>query len=115
MKFSTFYLTILLVCFSNSSFSANVDEWVYKNTTGDLKVTPGCKNKEAASKQASTGYRFKKYTRILCNNLGYGWGIHKVVDKGELMCEECEGEYENTEQYRCQMKNVVVNCKQVAR
>lgn len=115
MKFNTFFLTVLLVCFSNSSFAANVDEWVYKDITGNLKVTPGCKNKAAAEKQASSGYRFKKYTKLLCGSMGYGWGINKVTDRGELSCEECEGEYEDTEKYRCQMINVVVNCKQVAR
>jgi hypothetical protein len=115
MKFSTFFLTALLVLFSNASFATNADEWVYKNTTGSLKQTPGCKDKAAAAKQASTGYRFQKYTRILCNDLGYGWGINEVVDKGKLVCDECEGEYENTEKYRCQMVNVTVNCKQVVR
>ena len=108
-------LSVFVLFFSTQSYALNVDEWTYGTNTGDLKPTAGCKKKELATKQASSGYRFKKYTRKLCNSKGYGWGLKEVLDKGELVCEECEGEYEGTELYRCYMKDVKVNCKQVAR
>lgn len=116
MKFSMFSLVIvMLVSFSTQSFAANVDEWVYENITGDLKPTAGCKVKEKAAKQASSGYRFKKYSTIMCQSKGYGWGLEEVTDKGELVCEACEGDYEGAEKYRCYMKDVKAKCRQVAR
>lgn len=106
----------LLVVFSSQSFATNVDEWVFENVTGDLKPTPGCKDRAKAEEQAASGYRFKKYAKLLCNTKSYGWAIEEVVDKGEVVCEECEGgEYEGAEKYRCYMKDVVVKCKQVVR
>lgn len=114
MKFNLL-LIALVFSISTQSFATNVDEWTYKTITGDLKPTPGCKAKEKASKQASTGHRFKKYTKLLCNNISYGWAYEEVIDRGEVVCEPCEGDYEGTEKYRCNMKDVVVKCKQVAR
>lgn len=116
MKINIFSLIMLvLVSFSTQSFAANVDEWNYENITGDLKPTAGCKDKAKAEKQASSGYRFKKYTTIMCQTKGYGWGLEEVIDKGELVCEACEGDYEGAEKYRCYMKNVTAKCRQVAR
>ena len=113
MKLKTFFLFAFLMVFTNQSFALNVDEWEYKTITGNLKPTPGCKDKDKAAKKASSGLRFKKYTKLLCTQMAYGWGISKVEDKGELVCEACEGEYEDEEKYRCHMKDVVVECKTV--
>ncbi|MCK5120904.1 MAG: hypothetical protein KAQ91_02925 [Methylococcales bacterium] len=124
MKFKTFFLFVLLVVFSNQSFALSTDNWEYKTITGHLKPTPGCKTKDKAIKQASSGHRFKKYTKLLCNEqaygwnkknvqMPYGWSLEKVEDKGQLVCEACEGEYEGEEKYRCFMENVVVKCKTV--
>ncbi len=115
MKLKLFGLLVLLFIFANPSYALSVDEWEYETITGDLKPTAGCKDKEKAQKQASTGYRFKKYTTKLCNVKGYGWGKSKVVDRGELVCDPCGGEYEGTEKYRCYMKDVQVECKMVKR
>ncbi len=115
MKINIFFLMAVLVTFSSQSFATNVDEWNYENITGTLKPTAGCKDKDKATKQASSGYRFKKYAKLLCGSKGYGWAIDEIVDNGEVICEECEGDYENTEKYRCHVKDVVVKCKQVAR
>lgn len=116
MKFNIFFLFTLLFVFSNQSFAASEDSWVTKNITGDLKSTAGCKDKAKAEKKTVPGsYRFKKYTTLLCNELGYGWGKSKVVDNGELVCDACEGEYEGKEKYRCYMQDVVVECKIVKR
>jgi hypothetical protein len=114
MKFKLLLIALVLT-FSTQSFATNVDEWTYTTKKGDLKPTPGCKNKEKASKNASSGHRFKKYTKLLCNDIGYGWAYSKVVDRGEVVCEPCDGDYEGTEKYRCNMMDVVVECKQVAR
>ncbi len=114
MKCYKLFLFTLLTVFAGQSLALNTDEWVYKEITGNLKPTPGCKSKEKAAKQASTGYRFKKYTSELCNALGYGWSKGEVLDKGELVCEPCEGEYEDqSDKYRCYMKQVTIKCKQV--
>lgn len=112
MKFTL--ITILLM-FSCQSFALNSDDWVYETETGNLKQTAGCKDKAYASKKASTGHRFKKYSKLLCSTKGFGWAIDKVLDRGELVCEACEGEYEGDEKYRCYMKDVKVQCKQVVR
>ncbi|MDF1584511.1 MAG: hypothetical protein RQ733_08890 [Methyloprofundus sp.] len=115
MRLRLFGLLALLFIFASPSYALNVGEWEYESVTGNLKPTAGCKDKAKAEKQASTGYRFEKYTTELCNAKGYGWGKSKVVDKGELVCEACEGEYEGAEKYRCYMKNVDVECKMVKR
>ncbi len=115
MKFNLLYIIVLGLIFSTQSFATNVDEWTYTTITGNLKPTPGCKDKEKAAKQASTGHRFKKYTKLLCNDIAYGWAFEEVLDKGELVCEACEGDFEGSEKYRCYMKDVELKCKQVAR
>ena len=114
MKFKVALIAMMLV-FSGISFAKSTDEWVYESIKGDLKPTPGCKDKEASKIKASTGRRFKKYTKLLCGSKGYGWGIDKVIDKGTVICEACEGEYEGEEKYRCHVEDVEVLCKQVAR
>jgi hypothetical protein len=114
MKFKIALISMLLVL-SCQSFAKNTNDWVYESITGDLKQTPGCKDKAVAAKKASSGLRFKKYAKLLCGSKGYGWAIDKVTDKGTLVCEACEGEYEGEEKYRCHMQDVVVLCKQVAR
>jgi len=114
MKFKVALITVLFML-SCQSFAKSTDEWVYESITGDLKQTPGCKDKAYASKKALSEKRFKKYAKLLCGSKGYGWAIDKVTDKGTLVCEACEGEYEGEEKYRCHVENVVVLCKQVAR
>ena len=113
MKLKLFILSVILSFFTLNSFAANVDEWVYKDVTGNLKSNPGCLTKEKAMKKAIKPYRFKKYSTLLCNEIGYGWSRDKVLDKGTLQCEECGGEYEGF--YRCYAENVKVKCKQVKR
>lgn len=114
MKFKVALIAMMLV-FSGLSFAKSTDDWVYENITGNLKQTPGCKDKEASIKKASTGRRFKKYAKLLCGSKGYGWAIDQVTDNGTVVCEACEGEYEGEEKYRCHVEDVVVRCKQVAR
>ena len=113
MKFNKFALFALLLLFSSHSFALAVDEWEYKTITGNLKPTAGCKEKEKAAKQASTGHRFEKYTKLLCTQMAYGWSKEEVIDSGELVCEACEGDFEGAEKYRCYMKDVVVKCRTV--
>ncbi|GFO72486.1 hypothetical protein BJAS_P2767 [Bathymodiolus japonicus methanotrophic gill symbiont] len=119
MKFNVFFLFALLFVFSGQLFAASEGregDWVKKTVTGDIKATAGCKDKAKAEKQTIPGsYRFKKYTKIMCQNIAYGWGRDKVLDDGELVCEACEGEYEGKEKYRCYMANVKVQCKIVKR
>ena len=110
MKVNKFCLLFVLYLFSNQSIALFQGGFEYEVITGDLKPTPGCKNKEEASKQASTGYRFKKYTKMLCQHIGYGWGLAEVKDKGEVVCEPCEGEAESIDNYRCYVKNVTLKC-----
>ncbi|KAF3977948.1 MAG: hypothetical protein HFP77_04595 [Methylococcales symbiont of Iophon sp. n. MRB-2018] len=82
-----------------------------KIITGNMKATPGCKNKEVASKQASTGYRFKKYSKVMCQQIAYGWSLVEVQDRGEVVCETCEGEEgKGDDNYRCYVKNVKLLC-----
>ena len=119
MKLKIFCLFTLLFVFCSQSFAANVGEvgdWETKTITGTLKSTAGCKDKSVAEKQTVPGsYRFKKYTKLLCTDIAYGWGRDKVLDDGELVCEACEGEYEGKEKYRCFMQDVTVQCKMVKR
>ncbi|MCK5899138.1 MAG: hypothetical protein KAG10_11050 [Methylococcales bacterium] len=113
MNIKLFILTTVLFLFTMNSHAANVDEWVYKVVVGNLKSNPGCLSKEKAMKKAIKPYRFKKYTSLLCNEIGYGWSRDEVLDKGQLDCQECGGEYEGF--YRCNAQNVKVRCKQVKR
>lgn len=113
MKLKILLLSFALAFFASSSFATNIDEWVYKEATGNLKSNPGCLDKEKAEKKATTGYRFTKYSKMICQSLGYGWSRDKVLEKGKLVCDECEGDYKG--KYRCHVENVKVNCKQVKR
>lgn len=110
MKANHFCLLILLFLFSNQSFALFQSGFDYKIISGDLKPTPGCKNKKKASTQASTGYRFKKLSKVLCQQIGYGWRLDTVEDKGEVVCEPCENEDASTATYRCYVKNVTLKC-----
>ncbi len=113
MKLKLLILSAALSFFTVNSFAASVDEWVFKEVTGNLKSNPGCLTKEKAHKKAIKPYRFKKYTNLLCNDIGYGWSLDKVLDKGKVDCDECGGDFEGF--YRCRAENVKVQCKQVKR
>lgn len=114
MKFYKILLVALFFVFSNQCFALAVDEWEYNTIVSTLKATPGCKDKEKAAKQASTGRRFKKYAKLACNSMGMGWGYDSAVDKGELVCDVCEDEEDEEDPgYSCFMKDVVIKCKTV--
>lgn len=113
MKFTKISCFILLLVCSNYALALAVDEWEYKVIKGNLKPTAGCKNKELAAKQASTGYRFDKYTKLLCTSIAYGWSRKEVLDRGKLICESCEGDFNGEEKFRCYMEKVTVKCRTV--
>ena len=109
----------LIALLSFSSFAFAADDWIHKEVTGDLKPGPGCVAKEKAMKKVMRkpdsykGYsRYAKYTRLLCEEEGYGWSRESIVNEGEVVCEECGGEYAG--KYRCYMKDVTVGCKKIA-
>lgn len=114
MKFYKILLIALFFVFSNQCFALATDEWEFNTIVSTLKATPGCKSKEKASIQASTGRRFKKYAKLACNSMGMGWGYDSAVDKGELVCDACEEDEEDEDPgYSCFMKDVVIKCKTV--
>ncbi len=115
MKHIKLCLFTLLFFFTCQTFAANVGEWEYKTITDNLKPTPGCKDKDVAIKQASTGYRYKKYANLICKNIAYGWNLGEVLDKGEVVCDACEGEFEGKEKYRCYVRDITVKCRIVYR
>ena len=110
MKLTIIALTALLTFFSGSAMAV---KWIEKEVTGNLKPYPGCRDKAEAMKKASSEVRFNKYSRILCEAEGYGWNREKVISKGEVTCEECEGE-EYQGKYRCYMANVKLLCKRLS-
>jgi len=107
----------LLFVFSNQCFALAVDEWEYTTITGNLKATPGCTTKEKASKKALPGgYRFGKYTKLLCTDIAYGWSLERVEDEGVLSCDVCDDWDEDDvsdDGFSCQMIDVVVKCRTV--
>ena len=110
MKLNMFALTTLLTIFSCSALAAN---WIEKEITGNLKPSALCREKSAAKQHAKKEYRFNKYSRILCESKGYGWNLEKVISRGEVGCDECEGdEYQG--KYRCYMANVKLLCKRLS-
>ncbi|WP_349432402.1 hypothetical protein Q9L42_006780 [Methylomarinum sp. Ch1-1] len=120
MKLTTISFLVALLSFSGFAFATNVDEWDYMEVTGNLKPSPGCKPKEEAMEKVMKkpdsyqGYsRFDKYSKLLCEEEGYGWTKDSIVDEGEVVCDECGGGYEG--KYRCHMKEVKVRCKRVVR
>lgn len=107
----------LVFVFSNQCFALAVDEWEYKTITGNLKATPGCTTKEKATKKASPGsYRFRKYTKLLCTDIAYGWSLEGVENEGELACDVCD-DWDDDDAgdtgFTCQMNDVVVKCRTV--
>jgi hypothetical protein len=110
MKNNNFFLLFVLCLFSNQSMALFQGGFEYKVITENLQPTPGCKNKKEAAKQASTGYRFKKHSKVLCQQIGYGWRLTEVKNRGEIVCEPCEDKVESIENYRCYVKNVTLKC-----
>jgi hypothetical protein len=111
MKIGKICLLFMLYFFSHQSIALSTGGiGETKVVTGNMRVTPGCKNKEVAAKQASTGYRFKKHSKVMCQQIAYGWSLVEVQDRGEVVCEPCEGEEASDDKYRCYMKNVKLLC-----
>lgn len=110
MKTNNFFLLFVLYFFANQSAALNQGGFDYKVITGNMKLTPGCKSKEEASKRASTGYRFKKFSKVLCQEIGYGWRIEEVEDRGEVVCQPCKDKIDKKEGYQCYVKNVTLKC-----
>ena len=118
MKLNNFFLIALLFVFSNQCFALAIDEWEYKTYKGNMKATPGCKTKEKAKKQASSGYRFDRFSKLLCTQIAYGWSLEEVEHKGELTCDVCDDweddeAEEDAKAYSCYMKDVIVKCRTV--
>ncbi len=119
MKLYRILLVAMLFVFSNPSFALAIDEWEYKTIVRTLKATPGCKDKDKAIKQAS-GYRLKKYSKLACNTMTQGWGLDRIENKGEAVCEACEDDddeevAEEDKKYSCYLKDVVIRCKTVVK
>jgi len=112
MKATKLFLLFVLFLYSNQSIALFQGGFDYKVITGDLKPTPGCKTKKEASTKASTAYRFNKFAKVLCQQIGYGWGLAEVEDRGEVVCEPCnsKGKVESIKNYRCYVKNVTLKC-----
>ncbi|KAF3978144.1 MAG: hypothetical protein HFP77_03505 [Methylococcales symbiont of Iophon sp. n. MRB-2018] len=110
MKAHPFFLLFLLYLFSQQSLAINQGGFDYKIIAGNLRLTPGCKSRQTAFKQAASDYRFKKHTKALCQQIAYGWGLAKVEDKGKVICEPCENSAKESDQYQCYVKNVILKC-----
>ncbi len=115
MTFRHCCLLFMLCLFSSQSVALFQGGIEYKVITGDLMPTPGCKNKQKASKQASSEYRFTKSAKLLCQHIGYGWGLGEVEDRGVVTCEACEEKNKSIEGYRCFVKNVTLKCRLIKR
>jgi len=109
MKFN-FFLFIVLVIFSNQTMALFQGGFEYQEMTEDLQPTLGCKNKKVAERQAYSDYRFTKQSKVLCQHLGYGWRLDEVLNRGEVVCEQCEDKPESIDNYRCYVKNVRLKC-----
>ena len=110
MKANYFFSLFVLCLFSNQSMALFQGGYEYRVITANLQPTPGCKNKKEAAKQAASGYRFKKHSKVLCQHIGYGWRLAEVKSRGEVVCELCEDMAESIENYRCYVKNVTLKC-----
>ncbi len=104
---------LILSFFSGTTMALNVDEWVYKETQGNLQSSPGCTTKEIATAKAQKPYRVKKSTELMCQHEGYGWSLSEIKDTGTVVCDECEGDVKG--KYRCYLSNVKVQCKIIKR
>lgn len=114
MQIKIVFMSLLLTLFAGNSMATNVDEWVYKEATGNLKANPGCTSKEKATQKVTKKYHMEKHSKLICQALGYGWSKSEILDKGTVVCNSCGGEeYEG--KYRCHVEDVKVKCKQVKR
>jgi hypothetical protein len=113
MKINKISLLLILFFFVNQCFAINQGGINYKIVTGNLRPTPGCKSKQKAFKQATSEYRFKKYSKVLCQQIAYGWRLAEVKDQGEVICEVCESKDKESGKYQCYVKNVTLKCGKV--
>ena len=112
---TNYLLFLLLYIYANQSFAWNQGGFDYQVITGNTMPTPGCKSKPKALKQASSNYRIKKSSQVICQNIGYGWGFMEIQDEGEIVCEACDDESLSKENYRCYIKNISLKCRLIRR
>jgi len=110
MKVNEILLFSLFCLFSNQSMALFQGGFEYKEITENLQPSLGCKNKKVATKQAYSDYRFNKQSKVLCQQIGYGWRLDAILDKGNVVCEPCEDQSESTGNYQCYIENVKLKC-----
>lgn len=76
------------------------------NTLPSVKCYSSAKARENASKP----YKLNKYSKKFCQTQGYGWGLDKIENNGDITCNTCT---DNAKLETCFIKDVVVKCKRI--
>lgn len=100
---------LLLATVSIVSSTAFSTEYIYLDLMANTPPTPKCASKAESSK--SVEKKFDRYTKKkFCQTQGYGWHLDQVLEKGNLVCNECSNRPDN---YKCSYQDVVVKCRRI--
>lgn len=107
MKQIIFTGSLLLILFSTSVFST---EYIYRDLMANTLPSIRCELPEKAIKSATKPYKVKRYVKKFCQTQGYGWGVEKVKNMGQTICNECS---DNKALQKCHIEDIVVSCKRI--
>jgi len=103
-----FFGVLLAFCFfSSPSFST---EYIYRNLMANTLPSAKCETRTKAEETARKPYKIKRYSKKFCQIQGYGWGIEKITNNGEVTCNECSAD---KGLQKCYLKDVIVKCKRI--
>jgi hypothetical protein len=107
MKFNLVGIAFFFSFFSSTSFST---EYIYRNLMANTLPSVKCDSPNKAKKIAEKPYKLKRYAKKFCQTQGYGWGVEKVTNSGEITCNKCA---DDKDLHKCHLKDVVVTCKRI--
>ena len=107
MKIILIGVILALASFSTISYST---EYIYRDLMANTLPSVKCEFQEKADITARKPYKMKRYSKKFCQTQGYGWGLEKIINNGEIFCNECR---ENKGLQKCHLKDVIVKCKRI--
>ncbi len=94
----------LIACGNNTAAKTPPPEYVFQTTTANFDYTAWKDNKSAAIDRINR--RMDYHSKNACYAIGYGWGLHKVINPGEVNCEVNS----TNKRIRCRRENVELDC-----
>ena len=107
MKLNLIGAILALSFFSIPSYST---EYIYRDLMANTVPSARCEAQANAEETAKKPYKIKRYSKKFCQTQGYGWGLEKITNAGQVACNECT---DNQGLQKCYLKDVTVQCKRI--